>query len=134
MSRATLVLVNDTIREKAKRWIAGLPAGTRIEFKGPRRSLPQNDRMWAMLTDVATQKDHFGRRYPPDDWKAIFLHALGREARFVPALDGQGFIPIGQSSSDLSVAEMSDLMTFMESWGAEHGVIFHDQEREVDAA
>lgn len=131
MSRAVLVLVSDAIRDKAKRWIAGLPAGTRVEFKAPRRTLPQNSRLWAMLTDVATQKDHCGRRYPPDDWKVLFLHALGRETRFVPSLDGAGFIPIGQSSSDLSIAEMSELMEFMEAWGAEHGVVFHEPGREA---
>lgn len=126
MSRALLILANDDVRCRAVRWIASAPEGTRVEFKEPKRTLEQNARMWAMLTDVAAQKQHCGRRYPADDWKIIFLHALGRETRFVPALDGQGFIPIGQSSSDLSKAEMSDMIELLLSWGAENGVVWSD--------
>lgn len=134
MSRALLILANDAIRQRAIRWITGLPEGTRVEFKQPQRTLEQNSRMWAMLTDVASQKDHCGRRYPADDWKVIFLHALGREARFVPALDGQRFIPIGQSSSDLSKGEMSDLIEFMMAWGAENDVMWSDPTSQREAA
>lgn len=124
--RAFLILSTDAIRAKAIHWITKLPAGTRLEFKAPRRTLPQNSRMWAMLTDVAGQKDHGGRRYDAETWKAVFLHALGRETRFVPSLDGTGFIPIGLSSSDLTVGEMSDLIESMLAWGAENGVVWSD--------
>jgi hypothetical protein len=127
MARAVLILINDTIRAKAVRWAQVMPPGTRVEFKAPQRTLPQNARLWAMLTDIATQKTHFGMRYVADDWKVIFLHALGREARFVPALDGDGFIPIGQSSSDLSIVEMSDMIECMFAWGARNGVVFNDE-------
>jgi hypothetical protein len=126
VSRALLVLANDAIRAKAVKWIADAPKDTRITFQGPRRTLPQNDRMWAMLTDISTQAEHHGRRYAPSDWKVIFLSAIGRETRFVPNLDGTGLIPIGQSSSDLSIAEMSDMIELMMSWGAERNIIFHD--------
>ena len=40
--------------------------------------------------------------------------------------EGESFIPIGQSSSDLSKEEMSDLIELMLSWGAQNGVVFHD--------
>lgn len=83
--------------------------------------------MWAMLTEVAAQKMHHGRKYNAEQWKCIFLNACGREVQFLPALDNSTFIPWGQSSSDLSKEEMSELITFMESWGAENGVVFHDQ-------
>ena len=38
------------------------------------------------------------------------MHACRREVQFIPALDGQNFIPWGQSSQDLSKDEMSDLL------------------------
>ena len=126
MSRALLILSRDFVRERAIKWIQGAPEGTRVEFKEPKRTLPQNDRMWAMLTDVAAQVPHCGRRYTADEWKVIFLHALGRELRFVPSLDEKTFLPLGFSSSDLSKAEMSELMELIAAWGAEHNVTFHD--------
>lgn len=128
MARALLILINPAIRARAADWLAKAPEGTRVEFKAPQRTLEQNSRMWAMLTDIATQKEHGGRKYSADDWKVIFLSALGRETRFVPTLYGEGFIPIGQSSSDLSKSEMSDLIELMFSWGAENEVVFHEPE------
>lgn len=126
MSRALITIKGAIDRERVARWAARAPFGTRIEFKQTKRSIPQNDRMWAMLTDVATQKEHVGRRYTPDQWKVIFMHACGREVQFIPALDNSTFIPWGQSSSDLSKHEMSDLIEFIFKWGAENGVVFHD--------
>ena len=128
MSRALLVLHNDAMRAKATDWIAKAPKDTRVEFKGPRRSLPQNDRFHAMLRDISEQATHFGRSYSMDAWKALFLHALGKEASFIPTLDGSGAVPVGQSSSDLSIEEMADLITFMIQWGEANGVRFHDSE------
>lgn len=81
--------------------------------------------MWAMLTDIAAQKDHNGRKYDTSQWKVIFLAAIGREVQFIPSLDGKAFIPWGASSSDLSKHEMSQLIDFMAAWGAENGVVFH---------
>ena len=126
MSRAVLVLGSAAIRAKAMAWIDKAPAGTRLEFKGPRRSLDQNAKLWAMLTDVAGQCEHCGHRYTPGQWKVLFMHACRhREVQFVPSLDGSTFIPWGQSSSDLSKAEMSELLDFIQSWGVEHDVVFH---------
>lgn len=135
-SRPQLVLTGRAIRERAHEWIDKAPTGTRVEFKGPKRSIEQNDRMWAMLTDVATQKTHVGRKYTTDQWKVLFMHACGRETQFLPALDGGAFVPYGQSSSDLSVPEMADLITFMMQWGDENGVVWSDptQPREIEKA
>jgi hypothetical protein len=82
--------------------------------------------MWAMLTDLAAQVKWHGLRLAPDDWKLIFLDALKREVRMVPNLDGNGFVSLGRSSSDLSKAEMTDLIDLISAFGANHGVVFHD--------
>jgi hypothetical protein len=87
MSRAQLTLCDKSVRERAMRWIEQAPPGTRVIFKDSKRSTAQNDRMWAMLTDVATQKEHAGRKYTPDQWKILFMHACGRETQFIPSLE-----------------------------------------------
>jgi hypothetical protein len=126
MTRAVLVLSSPDVRQKAAHWVGKLPPGTRVEFKAPKRSLPQNDRMWAMLTDLASQVKWHGLSLTADDWKLIFLDALKREVRMVPNLDGNGFVSLGRSSSDLSKAEMTDLIDLISAFGANHGVVFHD--------
>lgn len=128
MSRALVVLTNDAERHRASVWVAKAPRGTRIEFKGPKRTLPQNDRLWAMLTDVATQLTWHGVRLSPDDWKLMFLDGLKRELRMVPNIEGNGFVNLGRSSSDLDKQEMSDLFIIIEQFGAKHGVVFHDRQ------
>jgi hypothetical protein len=122
MPRATIILANDAMRRKATEWAATAPDGTRVEFKAPKRSLPQNDRMWLMLTDIAQQVEWHGLRLTPDDWKLIFLDALKREVRAVPNIDGNGFVNLGRSSSDLSKAEFSDLMELISAFAAQRNV------------
>lgn len=127
MSRALLVLNSQDTRQKASTWVAKAPAGTRVEFKGPKRTLDQNARLWAHLTDVAEQATHAGKKWPTEVWKVLFLHGLQSEIQLVPSLDGSGLVPLNRTS-DLSKQEMGDLITFIEVWGAENGVTFHDTE------
>lgn len=127
MSRAAVILTNDETRERVVKWARAVPPGTRVEFKEPKRSIPQNDRMWAMLTDIARQVQYHGLRLAADDWKLLFLDALKREVRMVPNLDGNGFVSLGRSSSDLSKAEFSDLFEVIEAWAASNGVTFSDR-------
>lgn len=125
MSRALITLHGAADRARAAAWVSDAPFGTRVEFKQTKRSIPQNDRMWAMLTDVARQLPWHGKRLTPDDWKIVFLDALQLETRMVPNLAGTGFVSL-RRSSDLSKGEMSDLMELIAAFGAEHGVEFGD--------
>jgi len=127
MSRAMLVLNDKRTREKAAMWIWQAPNGTRVEFKKEKRTVPQNDRMWAMLTDVAAQVPWHGLRLTPDDWKLVFLDALKREVRMAPNIDGTGFVNLGRSSSDLSKEEMTELIELIAMFGGKQGVVFGDE-------
>lgn len=123
MSRALVVLRSTAERDRVANWARTAPNGTRVEFKETKRSLPQNSRMWAMLTDIATQVEWHGQKLAPDDWKLIFLEALSKEVRAVPNIDGSGFVNL-RRSSDLSKNEMGDLMELIAAFGAERGVVF----------
>lgn len=132
MSRALICVNGDFDRRKAASWAMKAPAGTRIEFKASKRTLPQNDRMWAMLTELAVQVPWHGIKLAADDWKLLFLDALrrevGNEMRIVPNLEGDGFVNIGTSSSDLSKDEMTMLIELIFKFGAERGVEFKETE------
>lgn len=133
MSRALVILASLAERQRVAKWAMTAPLNSRVEFKAPKRSLPQNDRMWALLTEIAQQLPWHGIKLAADDWKLIFLDALKREVRMVPNIEGNGFVNLGRSSSDLSKDEMSDLMTLIEAFGAEHNVQFHDHSQEKAA-
>jgi hypothetical protein len=128
MSRAMVVINGHRDRLRAVSLAQKVPAGTRIEFKAAKRSLPQNDRMWAMLTDIAQQLVWHGEKLRPDDWKLVFMDALKRECHLVKNIDGTGFVNLSTSSSDLSKGEMSDLLEIIAAFGAQHGVKFKDEQ------
>jgi len=128
MSRALVILNSRHERERAAAWVRNAPSGTRVEFKEAKRSTEQNSRMWAMLTEVSVQARHHGLKLSPDDWKLLFLDALKREVRMVPNLDGNGLVSLGRSSSDLSKAEMTDLIELIFAYGSANGVAFQDEQ------
>lgn len=121
MSRYLLTIRTEKDRAKAADWLARLPLGWRVEFKETKRTVPQNDRMWAILTEISTQLVWRGQRYSPEDWKDYFMHALNG-GRFMPSEDG-GMIPIGRSTSKLGKQEHSLLTEIMEAFAERNGVI-----------
>lgn len=123
MSRAVLILINADLRAKAKRWIDGVPDGTRLEFKAPKRTLPQNDLLHALIGEIITQRPiHNGIKMDMALWKASFMQALGEEVRFVPTLDGDGVFPVGLRTSELSKERFSELVEFIHAWCAGEGI------------
>jgi len=94
------------------------------ERKARRRSLEQNDKMWALLTEISEQTEHCGRHFSPDQWKVLMMHACGHTVQFLPALDNSSFVPYGGRSSHMTKAQMSELIEFIYVWGLEHGVRF----------
>lgn len=119
----TLILGRN--RETAHRVIDVAPPGSVVNVKPPRRTLDQNSKMWAMLSDISRAKPE-GRTLTPDVWKALFLHALDHAQRFEMALDGKGMVPVGFRSSRLTKDQMADLITLIDEYGARHGVEFQE--------
>lgn len=104
-----------------------LMAGHRLvlEVRPETRSVAQNARLWAMLTEISDQVDWYGQKLSPEDWKAVFSAAL-KKTRVVPGLDG-GFVVCGQSTSRMTKAEMNEMQTLMEQFAAERGVTFRER-------
>src|SRR5690606_24747831 len=127
----TIILSGPVRREAAKRLVDQAPAGSVVKIEPPRRTLPQNDLLHAMLTDVARQKEWAGAKRSVEAWKDIFTAALRSATHgldVVPGLNG-GFVLLGMHTSRMSKQEMADLITLIEAWGAENGVVFNDSEQ-----
>jgi hypothetical protein len=115
-------LVHPTARQMASRACIQAPEGYVVEIKPRTRSLDQNARMWAMLNEIAQQVEWHGQKLAAEDWKHVFSASL-KQQRAVPGLDG-GFVVLGQSTSKMTIREMSDLMEIASAFGAERGVRF----------
>ena len=109
-------------------WAAFKPrlvAGSRlhVSFKTDTRSLAQNNLMWSCLRDLSEQVEWFGRRMTDEGWKDfITAHIEGQEV--VPNMDGTGFVTIGRgkSTSDMTIAEMTEVIERCHAFGAMRGV------------
>jgi hypothetical protein len=124
-----VVLGSDFTRQRAKRIIDQAPKGYVFEVREPRRTLDQNDKLWAMLTDISLSKP-LGRHHTPDDWKAIAMNACGWECQFCEGLDGRPF-PIGFRSSQLTKSQMSTLIDWLQAFGDENGVRWTDTQEDA---
>lgn len=122
-----VILTNRFSRERFKRIVDQAPEGYVAEVREPTRTLDQNNRMWAMLTDISVAMP-LGRRHTPDDWKAIAMNACSWECAFLEGLDGRPF-PVGFRSSKLSKAQMSTLIDWLQAFGDENGVRWSEEAR-----
>lgn len=118
-------LINETVRYNASHALASAPLGHIVTIDEPKRSTQQNALLWAALSDVAKAKPE-GRNWPPETWKAAFMHFLGHQVMFAEGLGGTGPFPVGFRSSHLNKKQMGDLIDCIFAYGAEHGVVFSD--------
>jgi hypothetical protein len=116
----TIPLNSPHSRHRAHQLIERAPDGYVCEISPPTRSNDQNKMLWACLTDISLAKPE-GRRMTPEQWKCVFMQACGWEVQFLEGLDGQPF-PAGFRSSQMSVKQMADLITFILEYGDRHGV------------
>lgn len=120
-TKRTIFLVGDTQRAYAKKLIDDAPAGWVCKVAEQTRSDAQNRLMWPMIEDLRRQVPDFAA-YSAEDMKLRFMHALGAELRFLPALEGAGMFPVGQRSSVLTKSQFTALIELMFMVGAKHGV------------
>jgi hypothetical protein len=124
-----VILTGEQSRQRAAALCIKAPRGFVATIEEPRRTMDQNDKMWAMLTDISVAMPQ-GRRHTPDDWKAIFMNACQWECQFLEGLDGRPF-PQGFRSSKLTKSQMSTLIDFMQAYGDENGVRWTEPQQEA---
>lgn len=116
------VITGDVARASIIRAVQAAPEGFQVSITEPKRSLEQNARLWAMLGEVSDQVVWYGRTLSPEAWKCVFSASLKKQD-VVPGLHGD-FVVLGQSTSKMTLKEMSDLIELMQVFGAEKGVRF----------
>lgn len=119
--------LQSTLAMAARMGSQGLQSGEiEIALRRPakKRSNDQNAKLWACLSDVASQVEWYGRYLSKEAWKDIFSSALERQD-VVPGLEG-GFVMIGGRTSKMSKAKFAELLTLIDAFGAEHSVKWSD--------
>jgi|SRR5262245_12742295 len=132
MSRAVKTIVTEADRATILKWIVLAKIGTRVTLQNSRRTLPQNSKMWGLLTDIATQVVWHGEQLTTADWKDIFTASL-RHARVVEGIDPGTKVALSLHTSDMDREELSALIDLIYAFGAERGVVFQDTEKAAAA-
>lgn len=123
MTRLIVRLASQRDRELAKRAIDRAPEGYVADIHEQRRSDEQNRALWPRLAEIQKQRPtHNNVAMNPELWKVVFMDALGDEMRMMPKLNGDGFFPMGHSSSALTKSQFADLLTLIDAWCAQEGV------------
>lgn len=91
-----------------------------VEARQETRSTPQNRMLWSCLHDIAKQVVWHGQRLDAEAWKDMATAALKRQ-RVVPGIDG-GFVVLGTRTSQMTRAEMTELIDYLHAFGDQHDV------------
>ena len=120
------VAAHDQARQGIADFAQTCDVGTEVLFQKPKRTLPQNDLMWVLLGEIASQIMWCGLKLGPEDYKDIISAALHGQ-RSVPNMDRNGFITLGARTSDMSKQELSDMIEMIYMFGAQNGVKFSEK-------
>ena len=126
MIRAPITLRTLTQRQLCASYVLeAAPEGCVVSFKESTRTLEQNALLWARLSQLSRELKWDGETLTPAEWKDL-LSACLRKQKVVRGIEG-GLVFLGARTSQMSKAEMADLLTLMEAFAAERGVTFRDQ-------
>lgn len=93
-----------------------------VEVRDVTRSSDQNAFMWKWLRAFESQAELAGRTLTKEQWKAVFLQALGHPQDMLPTLDESTWFAAGLRSSKLTKPEFSDLLELIQAEAATRGV------------
>lgn len=122
MSGHTFIMLTEADRLRLIDAARKAPLNTVWTGKQLARTIPQNDKMWASLTDLARAKPE-GRILPVHKWKSLAMDAAGKKPDWERSLDGESMVCVGYKSSRLTKDEMSDVIEAMNAYAANHGII-----------
>ena len=124
-------LLADAQKTHAIAMLNNAPVGVNLELvlreSVKKRNNDQNALMWSRLHDISKQikwpVDGTVQYLSEDEWKDILTAGLKKHQRIAQGVDG-GFVILGVRTSKMKVAEMVELIEFIQYFGDETGVVW----------
>lgn len=137
MKKIILKITGEAARKAACREVLAAPEGHIVRITPETRSLDQNAKLHAMLTDISRQAKYLGAKRDVEFWKGLFVSgwqiATGEKPEIVPGLEGE-FINIRESTTTICIRRMASLIEYVQAWAAMNGVVMSDSSPERFAA
>ena len=100
-----------------------------VKIQPMTRSLEQNSKLHALLSDISKQCEFNGQKRDIDTWKMIMVSAhkiaTGGKAEMVIGLEGE-VINLRESTAQMGVQRLASLIEYVQSWAVENNVILSD--------
>ncbi len=130
------ILAHDIARLRAIDRCKSAPSGYVVRFSPAKRGDAQNEKYHAMISEIANQVEHVGRKWHADDMKRILVDEFAEEMRLagtplhhdgrvIPSLDGRRIVQLGTQTSNFYVKE-AQFIEFLYAFGAQRGVKFKE--------
>lgn len=118
------ILAHGEARRRAAAFVVDeAPAGYTVTIAPPKRNSDINAALHAKLGEIAARVEWAGKRWDIETWKrllvAAWTRATGEPSLILPALDGHGVDIVFRRTSEMTQAEVRDLLGFVEAWAAE---------------
>jgi len=111
------------------------------------RTLIQNARMHAMLTDIAEQSKHLNQVLEVDDWKRLCVAQFREDCiennvdrladywrkqnfKIMPGLSGSSLVTLGKQTRDFPKYVAAGFMEWIEAYGNNNGVKWSDPKKQ----
>ena len=113
------------------------------------RTLEQNDKIHAMLSDIAKQAKHLNQVLDLDSWKRLCVKQFAddcieqdiprladywkkNEVKLMPSLDGRSLVALGQQTRDFPKYVAAGFITWLYAYGTNHDVVWSEPEKQFD--
>ena len=121
--KRSYTLANEAVRRRAMAAVADAPLTYRVTVEPARRNADINAALHAKLGEIADIRKWAGKRWDIETWKRLLVaawsRATGQALVMLPALDGAGVDIVFRRTSQMTQAEVRDLLAFIEAWEAE---------------
>jgi hypothetical protein len=136
-ARRTFVLAHDQARNNAARFVMQAPAGFMVVISEPGKKRIQEEKYHAMISDIARQVEHIGRKWDADDMKRLLIDEfademrasgspLHHDGRVIPSFDGRRIVQLGVQSRGFYVKEAAAFIEFLYAFGSARDVIWSE--------
>lgn len=129
--KRTFFLAHAEARRRVGEFAASAPEGWRATFEPPKRNSDINAALHAMLGEISDAVEWAGKRWDIETWKrllvAAWMRATQQHVLVLPSIDGMGVDVVFRRTSEMTQAEVRDLLGFIEAWKAEQPAFQHEE-------
>ncbi|MEG2265714.1 MAG: recombination protein NinB [Acinetobacter sp.] len=129
MTKKVFYLRTEQIRSHAIEQIRNLPLDQNsplvLTIQERTRTLEQNAKLHAMLSDISRQHAYLGKKRNVEFWKGLFVSgwqiATNQNPEIVPGLEGE-FINIRESTATMGVRKLSEVIEYIYAYCSMNGI------------